>query len=511
MGKTNRQNRRYAFRHLGNLLKVWFYFQLKIAMNWVTALLLSFSTIALGVGSAVALPFPALVLIPLLFLCAAMVAAHANYNRIKHSAYVFDDGVFRESSLGQLMSFYSHVSSGDGTSNLQVASFRSGETELHYLLDNDINEFLYDDNKRRHAGNNAIEAICKSSQFHIPDVMRDFIPSMLGDLVSEYRRKGTWLFNGACVRMMEDIRPGITAVQIQKARYFDYCFTNKNAFRRFHFPNALAPSFDSKSLFINEDGSLRHISAGLAANILGISTLVLLRDGTIIVPIQGSANNDSPGKYAPSGSGSVSYQDIERLLASKDKVFLADVLCEAAEREFLEEAGWKAHNSSGFESKIRTRVIGYAKLLDFGGKPDFFALSYIDEDWMRVLNLNFRKNREVKKGLVIAYLCIQSADECITLESVITALELLLGDHFNAVVNEKIPAVKTAGSSIQLGIIHAILKNFEKKSIDPIADIIVDPGKRVMSPAPVTPFSEAFGETENRFRAFLASPVGDSN
>ena len=95
-------------------------------------------------------------------------------------------------------------------------------------------------------------------------------------------------------------------------------------------------------------------------------------------------------RLAPSGSGSVEYSDYKKLVAGTDAPTLQELVIRAAERELREECALPAG------TVIHTQVIGYTRLLERGGKPDFFCVSQIDITEDEVMR-NFEDRQRVSE------------------------------------------------------------------------------------------------------------------
>lgn len=78
----------------------------------------------------------------------------------------------------------------------------------------------------------------------------------------------------------------------------------------------------------------------------------------------------SAGYLAPSGSGSADYADLNGTRGS-----LQEFIRRATERELREECG-----IGDLKYTIRTELIGFCRVLDRGGLPEFFSVSFIDAD-----------------------------------------------------------------------------------------------------------------------------------
>ena len=168
------------------------------------------------------------------------------------------------------------------------------------------------------------------------------------------------------------------SVEVQKTRYFSGLATNDVSYLEVNsrpVSDLFCPLklvYDGFSLFLNQVGALRTLAplvGSRCSNHLGVSTMAITRDGVVLITGQSSRNIQSRRLLAPSGSGSVDWRDLER---SDD---LLAVIRRAAERELTEECGFKAGRYP-----MRTSVIGFARLVHRGGKPEFFCLTVIDEN-----------------------------------------------------------------------------------------------------------------------------------
>lgn len=167
-------------------------------------------------------------------------------------------------------------------------------------------------------------------------------------------------------------------VEVQKTRYFSGLATNDVSFLEINSRpvsdlfSPLKLVYNGFSLFLNQVGvrrTLAPLAGSRCSNHLGVSTMAITRDGVVLITGQSSRNVQSRRLLAPSGSGSVDWRDLGR---SED---LLAVIRHAAERELTEECGFKAG-----QYPMRTSVVGFARLVHRGGKPEFFCLTVIDEN-----------------------------------------------------------------------------------------------------------------------------------
>jgi hypothetical protein len=168
------------------------------------------------------------------------------------------------------------------------------------------------------------------------------------------------------------------SVEVQKTRYFSGLATNDVSFLEINSRpvsdlfSPLKLVYDGFSLFLNQVGALRTLAplaGSRCSNHLGVSTMAITRDGVVLITGQSSRNIQSRRLLAPSGSGSVDWRDLGR----RDD--LLAVIRHAAERELTEECGFKAGRYP-----MKTAVVGFARLIHRGGKPEFFCLTVIDEN-----------------------------------------------------------------------------------------------------------------------------------
>ena len=105
---------------------------------------------------------------------------------------------------------------------------------------------------------------------------------------------------------------------------------------------------------------------------IGVSTLLYTSDGFIFIFRQAGSACYNANYYMPTGSGSIDYTDF------KEDEDLRKMVVRAAERELSEESSLKEMLGGGlFEKLLHTRVIGYYRDMERGGKPEFCCVSQI--------------------------------------------------------------------------------------------------------------------------------------
>ena len=103
--------------------------------------------------------------------------------------------------------------------------------------------------------------------------------------------------------------------------------------------------------------------------------------------MQGDKNLVGSNKYVVSASGSVDYKD------SKSSKNLGEIIINAMNRELCEECNIQKNNI------LNTRIIGFGRLLDRGGKPEFFGITHLNMTSDQFLKVAY-KSHEIKKELV---------------------------------------------------------------------------------------------------------------
>ena len=154
-------------------------------------------------------------------------------------------------------------------------------------------------------------------------------------------------------------------VGLHRAGFFDaQCSNDLCTLRITH--RGTGREFDPRrALLTTADGHLRTLADSELADAVGVSTLAMTADGAAVLITQSPRNAASPGLLAPSGSGSLDPGDLGRGRTG----ILQDILRRGMQRELCEETGIQP-------GEIRsTIVVGFARWLERGAKPEFFGLT----------------------------------------------------------------------------------------------------------------------------------------
>jgi 8-oxo-dGTP pyrophosphatase MutT (NUDIX family) len=172
-------------------------------------------------------------------------------------------------------------------------------------------------------------------------------------------------FDARKVRLASDLVPWAPeqTVRLEKTRFVFARVTNDLAERSFWSRREHAERLGPAIPFPNN--SIPVLAASQCSNHVGVDTVTFLPSGRLVLGVQSLANAQSPGLLASSGSGSADWND----LTDTGRRDLLTFVRRAMARELIEECGLSAADVSEQE----TVILGYARFLHRGGKPQFFG------------------------------------------------------------------------------------------------------------------------------------------
>lgn len=181
------------------------------------------------------------------------------------------------------------------------------------------------------------------------------------------------LFNSSKVRLKSDmtvnnIKSGCKFL-LQKTDYFSSLCTNEMTCKEVWLRTSKSRLFDGLS-FMSNNGIILDLQESKCSNHIGVSTIAFTSDGKMVITIQSAESAQSANLLAPSGSGSADFNDLKQQPKT-----LQTFITNAMERELLEECGL----ADNVDELVRTHLIGFARLLNRGGKPEFFGISFINK------------------------------------------------------------------------------------------------------------------------------------
>lgn len=322
---------------------------------------------------------------------ATLVSTIYEYHSFSRAYLIISNGRIKEKTLNRLK-----LSSAQADNGYQILNFFNGRANESYIMSDKVNSHLQDASE-----GSAIEMQLLEHKFKLADEVAKLVPSIMN---LNFKKPGI-TFNGKLLRQVSDLHPGISSVTVQKTAYFDGQCTHEIVYKHFKSFHDIKLAFDGSKLLMDENNVLYDLDYSSCANFIGISTLVFTKDNRIIIGKQAGYSKANRGRYAPSGSGSVNYSDVRYVKKeaantevsgvnvrkgnnANDRKEFRDILAYAMRREFCEECNYPFKRA---KQKMHTRIIGYARLLERGGKPDYFGISYIDESIFD-LNSDIRKS-----------------------------------------------------------------------------------------------------------------------
>jgi hypothetical protein len=216
-----------------------------------------------------------------------------------------------------------------------------------------------------------IDALLDEESYRLPKPLKGSAPHVLAEV-----NYGRLVFNGKIIGMRGDpLPPGPSSpppIPLHIARFFDAQCSNEMCTLQVTHRSG-GDEFDPRIEFLtNANGQLRTIAESTLADCIGISTLAFTADNALVVTRQTSRNIASPRLLAPSGSGSLDPRDLGPASAGhgpRRPEILQEILRRGMERELREETGIRQDEICG------TKVVGFARWLERGAKPEFFGIS----------------------------------------------------------------------------------------------------------------------------------------
>ena len=193
------------------------------------------------------------------------------------------------------------------------------------------------------------------------------LPSrLLPSIMSQRQRTTDIVFDAKKVSLRTDLTvaalaPHAPRIHLQHTTYFRGEVTNELTGRIVTELDTGVTVYDGISMVVT-DGVLRDLEESQLSNHIGGSSLAFTSDGSLIVTRQSAESAKEPNNLAPSGSGSADLAD------ARDCTTIGELALRSINRELTEECGVG-------EEMIASRLCGYARILQRGGKPDFFAIS----------------------------------------------------------------------------------------------------------------------------------------
>lgn len=175
------------------------------------------------------------------------------------------------------------------------------------------------------------------------------------------------VFNGTVVGLRGDPLPPMTELAapltLHRARFYDVLCSNE-IFAFEITDRETGVRFDPRrELLADASGRLRTLAESELSELVGVSTVAITDDDVLVLVRQSARTIASADLLAPSGSGSLEPGDLDGAES------LQDAVRRGMERELREETGIRT------DQIVSTRVVGFARWMERGAKPEFFGLT----------------------------------------------------------------------------------------------------------------------------------------
>lgn len=187
-------------------------------------------------------------------------------------------------------------------------------------------------------------------------------------LLRPFTQRKSILFNALKVRMASDPMfegDSLAATRVQPTRYFETLMTNDSSSVRLISHKSRTEIFNGRDLCL-PGHTVPACEQSACSNQVGASTIAITSDDYLVIVEQGRRSNIGQGLLASSGSGSADWKDIGTFTE------LQKFVKHFAMRELIEECGLVKDDVGWL------RIIGYGRLLDRGGLPQFFGLAKLN-------------------------------------------------------------------------------------------------------------------------------------
>jgi hypothetical protein len=185
---------------------------------------------------------------------------------------------------------------------------------------------------------------------------------------------GTLFINESKVSVASPIRTDIKVIKIFKGDYFSSFLTNELSTVIINHEGSGRPYIfhDGTKFYpqitVENSERIKEFNEYISGNHIGASTVAISSDKYLCLWVQNRKAQQSVGLLAPTGSGSLDWNDVKKFRSLKQAVVTG------MNREFHEESNRRGMKLSCSQIE-ETLLIGYFRRLVRGGKPEFVAIS----------------------------------------------------------------------------------------------------------------------------------------
>lgn len=185
--------------------------------------------------------------------------------------------------------------------------------------------------------------------------------------------KRIYFYNEKKLCLSRDLRPGDRAVYLHRSCYYDTHLTHHICESYLYDDDTDFVYADARRTFPWQPGAgrLLDVTNSHGSNEIGVSTLGVTKDGYLILLRQNSRANSSQGLLIPTGSGSADWKD-------RQKGSFTATIAYGMQRELSEECSLEGRHGIPVKELGETRITGFFRWVDRGGKPEFTGITRID-------------------------------------------------------------------------------------------------------------------------------------
>lgn len=200
----------------------------------------------------------------------------------------------------------------------------------------------------------------------------------LANVISTKLAKDKFIFNGKLLGIATDLNfKNTSVVQVKKVRYNDYVSLDEIIYKNVLIATEPSYFFKGSTVSINpETKALKDIEKSPLTNLIGVNLILELvitdtNEKYFVVNEQTSYNDANGGKLVPTSSGSLEQKDFKVLKKRAKDITLDELLKCGMYRELKEES--YIDEDFLLNHKANFSILGVARLISKGGKPDFFG------------------------------------------------------------------------------------------------------------------------------------------
>lgn len=279
---------------------------------------------------------------------------------------------------------------------------------------------------------------------------------VLASILQKYVESKGNIYNDQLLGQVTDLFIDLPKeIILNKTCYFSNKATNDIVYSKFCSKTKQTYEFNGYKFTLDANNQLYDLRDSNAANIIGVSTIILTNDNHLILSIQNSNSDESAGLIVATGSGSATVKDYQ-----KHQSFY-EFLTTGMERELIEETSnslrykdlslWfrlfnqkiirtYKNQEKQLQSRLKelfkpnsTKVYCYNRILHRGGKPDFFGITKVNVSSTEIKPLIDDCNRHTKE-LLINELKLLLGKKKDKMDDVLNAYDAMLSKLNNGII-----------------------------------------------------------------------------